>query len=231
MTLTPPSLVAEVTRDPGAIASAQALRGAVFHGAEGPEADDLDPVCDHVVLRDPARDGAIVGTLRIASGAAYTGREFDVGPLLATGRPLAEIGRTCLAADHRGGMAAAILFNAAFHHLRRNGVELLCGAASLPGADPARHGTALRALRARALAPEGLRPVARGAGAIATTGEADPGAIRSVPSLIKAYLHAGAWVGEGAWVDHVFDTIDVCVVMDLARMRLPAATRRLEALR
>jgi hypothetical protein len=29
-------------------------------------------------------------------------------------------------------------------------------------------------------------------------------------------------VGEGAWVDRTFNTVDVCLVMDLDRLRLPA---------
>jgi putative hemolysin len=43
-------------------------------------------------------------------------------------------------------------------------------------------------------------------------------ALREVPPLIKAYLRTGGFVGEGAWVDHDFNTIDVCVVMDTTRM-------------
>ena len=43
-------------------------------------------------------------------------------------------------------------------------------------------------------------------------------AMASVPPLIKAYLRLGGFVGEGAWVDHQFNTTDVCLVMDTARM-------------
>ena len=43
-------------------------------------------------------------------------------------------------------------------------------------------------------------------------------AMQAIPSLIKAYLRLGGFVGEGAWVDDKFNTIDVCVVMDTGRM-------------
>jgi putative hemolysin len=43
-------------------------------------------------------------------------------------------------------------------------------------------------------------------------------ALKAIPPLIKAYLRFGGWVGEGAWIDHQFNTIDVCVVMDTTRM-------------
>ena len=45
-----------------------------------------------------------------------------------------------------------------------------------------------------------------------------PAAIRTMPSLIKAYLRLGGFVGEGAFVDRPFNCIDVCLVMDVARM-------------
>jgi putative hemolysin len=43
-------------------------------------------------------------------------------------------------------------------------------------------------------------------------------ASRAIPPLIKAYLRLGGCVGEGAYVDHAFNTTDVCLVMDTARM-------------
>jgi putative hemolysin len=39
-----------------------------------------------------------------------------------------------------------------------------------------------------------------------------------MPALIKAYLRLGGFVGEGAWIDHAFNTTDVCLLMDTARM-------------
>jgi putative hemolysin len=39
-----------------------------------------------------------------------------------------------------------------------------------------------------------------------------------IPALIKAYLRLGGTVGDGAFVDHNFNTTDVCVMMDTARM-------------
>jgi putative hemolysin len=39
-----------------------------------------------------------------------------------------------------------------------------------------------------------------------------------VPALIKAYLRLGGYVGEGAFVDHAFNTTDVCLIMDTERM-------------
>jgi putative hemolysin len=43
-------------------------------------------------------------------------------------------------------------------------------------------------------------------------------AMVATPALIKAYLRLGGFVGEGAWIDHAFNTTDVCLVMDTAKM-------------
>ena len=39
-------------------------------------------------------------------------------------------------------------------------------------------------------------------------------AIKAMPSLIKAYLRLGGYVGDGAYVDHAFNTTDVCLILD-----------------
>ncbi len=40
----------------------------------------------------------------------------------------------------------------------------------------------------------------------------------ATPALIKAYLRLGGFVGDGAWIDHAFNTTDVCLLMDTVRM-------------
>jgi L-ornithine Nalpha-acyltransferase len=43
-------------------------------------------------------------------------------------------------------------------------------------------------------------------------------ALQAVPPLIKAYLRLGGFVGDGAYIDRDFNTIDVCLIMDTTRM-------------
>ena len=218
-----PRLSVERLHGSGA-APALALRRAVFErerGAQG-DADDFDALATHLILRDPDRPAlGAVGALRVLDGAAYTGREFDVRPLEADGRPLAEIGRACLHPDYRGGAAGLALLGAALTELRRRGAALVTGTASFDGADPAPHLPALRALRDGWAAPPGLRPRARGPDAVAVAGPGRSEDMRAVPPLLKTYLRAGARVGEGAWVDHAFRAVDVAVVLELDRLRVP----------
>lgn len=229
-----PGFSLHLGRDAGTVGAARALRHAVFvgergaaPGPDGREGDAHDAACDHLILRDradPAR-GA-VAALRIADGGAYVGRLFDLSLLHATGRPIAEAGRACVHPDYRGGFAASVLLMGLIDILRARGIQIAVGAASFPGAAPDRHMPALRRLRIEALAPEAMRPVVHGPGRVAVAGDAPRAAMAGVPALIKAYLRAGAWVGDGAHVDAAFGTVDVCMVLDLARLRLPAATMR-----
>ena len=43
-------------------------------------------------------------------------------------------------------------------------------------------------------------------------------AMVQMPALIKAYLRLGGVVGEGAYIDHSFNTTDVCLIMDTGAM-------------
>jgi putative hemolysin len=110
-------------------------------------------------------------------------------------------------------------------HLRATGAEIVFGAASFPGRDPAPHMDSLRYLRARHLAPEPLRPHAVGPEAVTVSGAPREGAEAGLPALMRAYIRSGAMVGEGAWIDRPFNTVDVCMVLDLARAT-PGGARR-----
>lgn len=224
----PPEFIPTLTRDPAEVAAAHALRRACFVEELGAQtdADGFDAMADHLVLRDRARpEAGVVATLRLLDGTPCTAREFDLSRLHATGKRLAEAGRACVHRDYRDGLAGLLLLSELLRQVRDRGVAYLVGAASFPGADPIRHMPALRRLRMDAPAPSALAPRARGSAAVAIQGEAPRGAMRQVPSLIKTYLRAGALVGEGAYVDRAFNTVDVCMVLDPDRARQPGERR------
>jgi putative hemolysin len=47
--------------------------------------------------------------------------------------------------------------------------------------------------------------------------------MRATPALIKAYLRLGGVVGQGAYVDHAFNTTDICLILDTVKMNARAA--------
>ncbi len=223
--------------------AAQRLRYAVFVtelGADGPmvdhaqglERDAFDPLFDHLVLVDarlPIGDH-VVGVYRLlpsdrvgAGGRFYSEDEFDLGLLKATGRKLLELGRSCVHPDHRGGTAMLHLWNGLADYVLERGIEVLFGAASFHGTDPAVTAQSLSYLYHTHLAPPELRVRARAAQRqemnLMAQGEVDRRlAMAATPALIKAYLRLGGFVGDGAWVDHAFNTTDVCLVMDTGLM-------------
>ncbi len=203
--------------------------GALVDHAAGLERDALDPFFDHLLLCDSGSD-AVVGVYRLmrpeqaqAAGRYYSEGEYDVTPLRASGRRILELGRSCLHADVRGGMAMHHLWSALARYVADHRVEVLFGVASFHGTDIAALAQPLSLLHHRHLAPPELRVRAleRSFETMDLIDEADldrRAAMVQIPSLIKAYLRLGGCVGEGAYVDHAFNTVDVCLIMDTRQM-------------
>jgi putative hemolysin len=245
MKLDPSRYIVKLAETEAERAAAQRLRYRVFVEEMGARAsaeehaarrewDEYDPHFDHLVLIDREAAGdpldRVVGVYRLMTGAAaargpgfYGAGEYDLGPLIATGRPALELGRSCVARDHRGGPAMHLLWNALAAYVLERRIEILFGVASFPGTDPAPFAEALSHLHHHHLAPEDIRVRARGPDRLAMDlmppDAIEAGrAMRAIPPLIKAYLRLGGFVGEGAFIDRDFNTIDVCLLMDTARM-------------
>lgn len=201
------------------------------------EWDAFDPWFDHLILLDRAATSPdpldrVVGVYRLLRDEAarngpghYAAREYDLEPLAVSARPSVELGRSCVAAEHRGGVAMLLLWNGLAEYVLSQGIEILFGVASFPGTDPAPVAEALSYLHQHHLAPPELRVRARAPhnlemNRMAPEAVQPARALGAIPPLIKAYLRLGGWVGEGAFIDRTFNTIDVCVVMDTARMTL-----------
>lgn len=198
------------------------------------EWDEHDAQADHLVVLDRQATGdeldRVVGAYRLTSGEAaargigfYGEREYDLGPLKTCGRAVLELGRSCVAQEHRGGPAVHLLWNALAGYVLERRIEILFGTASFAGSDPGPYAEALAHLHHAHLAPPDLRvralPARRVAMDLMPAEAVDPArALAAVPPLIKAYLRLGGFVGDGAVVDEDFNTVDVCVLMDTGRM-------------
>lgn len=200
----------------------------------GLETDAYDLHCDHLLLLDenraaPDRAIAVCRVLHedaaARAGQFYSESEYDIAPLRRSGRRLMELGRSCVHPDHRGGAALHALWTGLAAHVERRGIDVIFGVASFHGTDPAALAEPLSILHHRHLAPPGMRVTARPPGAVPMDVVPEDRldrarAMRAVPSLIKTYLKLGGWVGDGAFVDHGFNTTDVCLVMDTGRLNL-----------
>ncbi len=224
--------------------AAQALRYDVFVrelGSDGQdvdhdlglERDHFDDFSRHLLLLDRARSGGIdaqvVGAYRLLdqagatkAGGFYSEHEYDLSPLKTADRKLLELGRSCLHRDYRGGTAMFHLWSALAEHVLHESVDILFGVASFHGLDVKALAEPLSLLHHRHLAPEPLRVTAKTPFAsLDMIGEADlnrKSAMIAIPALIKAYLRLGGVIGEGAYLDHRFNTTDVCLILDIAQM-------------
>ncbi|QYK40316.1 MAG: GNAT family N-acetyltransferase [Paracoccaceae bacterium] len=240
-----PHLVLRLARDERDLRAAQRLRYAVFVqelGGDGPlvdhaarlEIDEFDTVFDHLILVDTRRDAAalddVVGVYRLLTseraagfGRFYSDSEYDLSPLVATGRRLVELGRSCVHVDYRGGSAMFHLWNGLADYVLSRGIEVLFGVASFHGRDPAPLAQPLSWLYHHHLAPAPIRVRARPEhrqemDLLPPEALDRKAAMLATPALIKAYLRLGGYVGDGAWIDHAFNTTDVCLIMDTTRM-------------
>lgn len=207
--------------------------GAMVDHEAGLERDRFDPFCKHLLLLDRSKSAdmaeQVVGAYRVldSGGAALAGQfysedEYDIEVLKRSGKRLLELGRSCLHRDYRGGAAMYVVWSALSRYVMELKSDILFGTASFHGIDADDLAMPLSLLHHRHLAPEELRVTARAPSvALDRIAEGDldrRAAMLKVPALIKAYLRLGGFVGQGAYLDHRFNTTDVCLILDLARM-------------
>lgn len=206
-------------------------RGAVSAiAASGLEEDAYDRHCDHLIVVDQAlSDGAVVGTYRLLRqdvaeriGGFYSAGEYDLTPLLdhardAGGAGLLELGRSCVDVRYRTNAAISLLWRGLASYVEAHRIGFMFGCASFHGTDPAAHADDLAYLHRFHLASPELRVRTLPQHHVEMAGNrvADG---RTLPPLIKAYLRVGAKVGDGAFVDRGFNTVDVFMIMPVERI-------------
>ncbi len=221
------------------IDAVQALRWRVFYEemkAEPSEAalalerdvDAFDAVADHLLVVDhaigPGPEG-VVGTYRLIQAASaeqigrfYSDDEYDLSPLIGFEGKLLELGRSCVAADYRCRAVMQLLWRGIAAYVFRHQIDLMFGCASLPGTDPEAWAAELTYLYYNHLAPPALCPRALPERYVEMR-RMDPDdvnkrrALVGLPPLIKGYLRLGGFIGDGAVIDHQFNTVDVAIVV------------------
>ena len=237
---TGPTFTVKLAETEAELRAAQKLRYDVFvrelgGGGElvdheaGLEKDRFDPYFDHMLAYDDGT-GEIIGVYRMLPGERavdigqfYSEDEYDLSVLKDSGRRLLELGRSCLHKDYRGGSAMYHLWNGLAGYVAERQIEVLFGVASFHGTDVAALAQPLAMLHHNHQAPPDLRvraqaDVFQSMDLVAPQDLDRRAAMVQVPALIKAYLRLGGFVGEGAFVDHNFNTTDVCLILDTARM-------------
>lgn len=238
-----------------------ALRQAAFPHADGrPDGwEPLDDACRHVLVE--GAQGQALAAFRVlvmADGrglaGCYSARFYDLSPLMADPRPLAEMGRFCLQPGPLAADALRLAWAAMARIVDAAGAARMLGCTSFPGADWSRHRAALALLAAAHLGPPELRPREKLAGAVrypalcgapgdgpvatpaapsAAPSAAAPADRRAaqagLPPLLRSYLAMGGWVSDHAVADHDLDTLHVFTCVAVAGVP-PARAASLRAL-
>ncbi|TCV75820.1 ornithine-acyl[acyl carrier protein] N-acyltransferase [Neorhizobium sp. R1-B] len=239
------TLETRLARNDREIDAAQAVRYRVFVEEMGAtlnsdamrrrrDVDSYDAICDHLLVIDHAIEGdiedQIVGTYRLlrqdvalANGGFYSASEFDIEPLLSRhpDKQFMELGRSCVLPDYRTKRTVELLWQGNWAYSLKHGMSAMFGCASFPGIYPEEHALALSFLH-HTVSTKGewavsARPeLYRKMDLMPFEGVNAKKALMALPPLIKGYLRLGAMIGDGAVVDHAFNTTDVLVVLPIA---------------
>ena len=204
--------------------------------------DAMDACCEHLLVLDNAKTGPdkVVGTYRLIrreaaakNGSFYSASEFDITPLVNYEGEILELGRSCIHKDYRTGTVMSILWKGLAAYMFRYDIKLMFGCASLHGTNIDDHAIPLSYLYHYHLAPPELRARAlpdvyvnmnilpkeafdpeKALDSITFNNiKLNPKAGQnSLPPLIKGYLRVGCLIGDGAYIDHQFNTTDVCII-------------------
>lgn len=188
----------------------------------GLDVDTFDPRCHHLLVTDET-EGEVVGTYRLMTAelarneAFYTSTEFDLSSLpeqvLLHGT---EVGRACVARQHRNGRVLQLLWRGIARYLDWNDKRYVFGCCSVPTLDAgAIAGITLKLAREDHLHPRyhaAVLPELRGSVPDDTVVARESTAF---PPLFSSYLRLGAKVCGGPAFDREFCVTDYLVVLDL----------------
>jgi len=226
-----------LTKNEAEVFAAQKLRYRVFveefgakvsleDNVQTVERDRFDRYCDHLILVDKwSKKGddtpIIIGTMRLMRSEValrsigfYCGAEYQLEKLITSHKKSLEIGRACVDKNYRGNTAIHFLWSGLAEYIMLRNITLIFGVVSFHGNDVSKYGSALTFLNKNFSAPKIFNFRAKEVGYvdmnIVPVNLLDRGmALSQMPSLLRAYLRMGGLVGDGAFIDKKFNTIDV----------------------
>jgi putative hemolysin len=236
----PAQYAVRLSQNDSEIRAAQTLRFQVFNlelneglaesYATGFDADPFDAVCDHLLVEHtPTKE--IVGTYRLQTGlnaqknlGYYCAQEFAFENFEPLRNEIVELGRACVAREHRNLIVLGLLWKGIADYAQERGCRYLIGCSSLTSQDAAIGASAYTELcRKKNLA--GLewqtQPMSKFNCPLDRLAEDEV----QIPKLLRAYLTLGAKICGPPALDRQFGTIDFLTLLDLQAMP-PAAKAR-----
>ncbi len=189
--------------------------------------DKYDELADHLLV---LHGDEIVGTYRLMPreniakiGQFYSEAEYDISKLIAAGRNIMELGRSCTHPEHRSKVAMQLLWRGIGEYILQNDVDFMFGCASFQGCNPQQHASSLSYLYHNHLAPPEFCPrtLPQFHNDMNMVPASELNAKREflgLPPLIKGYLRLGGVVGDGAFIDHNFNSTDILMVVQTSNV-------------
>jgi putative hemolysin len=189
--------------------------------ATGLDSDDFDLRCHHLMVLDQ-QSGEVVGTYRLmmhelaARDELYTASEFDLSQLPDhLFRHGAEVGRACVAKEHRNGRVLQLLWRGIARYLDWNDKRYVFGCCSVPSLDVGEiAGISWKLAREGHMHPRFLARVSAALRVDVSESVVAKETI-ALPPLFASYLRLGAKVCSGPALDRQFGVTDYFVVLDL----------------
>ncbi|MBK8395880.1 MAG: GNAT family N-acetyltransferase [Leptospiraceae bacterium] len=189
--------------------------------------DNYDYYCHHLIVLDKDRNNKVVGTYRILPKEIalknigfYSENEFDLTNIYSLKEGVAEVGRSCVHPEYRGGSVISLLWIGLGTYMKENNIRYLMGCGSIHNTNPL-HGSEVYAYlkHNQALAHEKFfvhpKESYKLLGfdsnyVIENIKETN----KKIPPLIKGYIRLGAKISGFPALDLEFGTIDVFVIFD-----------------
>lgn len=207
--------------------------------AENKDYDCYDDICWHLIVEDRKGHG-VVGTYRAQTYEMakqgygfYSAQEFDFSKApVSVIESSIEIGRACIARDHRNSHVFYLLWTAIYELMRLAGASFVFGCCSLTSQDVNDGAKAFAYLRNKHYLSEAflLEPVANYFCLPKQDLLACAVGVEQLPKLFRTYLMYGALVCSYPALDKAFKTIDfltICSFQEIERfVKFPLLARR-----
>jgi len=177
--------------------------------------DKFDAYCDHIIVRyRPANQ--IIGTYRIMLGSKaeegyYSETEFDCSDIHKVNEEVAEIGRTCILKEHRGGNVLQLLWFGLTAYTQMHNVRYLFGMTSVHTKNEQDINQMWSYLRTKRVFSRKVQVIPKNPPSL----KRERPNKQHVPRLLTKYLKVGAKIIGEPNYDEIFGCYDIPTWIDL----------------
>jgi putative hemolysin len=189
----------------------------------GRDMDEFDEQCHHLIVVDTENQDRVVGTYRMqtsdmarAAGGFYSNVEFELSKLPPEVlSDSIELGRACVAQDHRNTAVLFLLWRGLAAYLMYNRKRYLFGCCSLTSQDPLDGLRVMRLLERNGQIDQSFNVTTQPGFECVAQDDALVDQEVRLPKLFQIYMRYGARVCSRPALDRQFKTIDFLVLFDV----------------